>query len=368
VSGPTARTHPEGRLAWADGVKAFSIVLVVVGHAIGFMIAANPATPAQASSIWYTFALAIVPIRVPLFFVISGYFAVQAIARPWRSSFRRRIGDTAWTYALWLAFLVAFFTCVLPFPLAEPDYVWPEYLAQLLVPVNHLWYLWALVAYFVIAKASIRINRNVTLIVALGLNVTSAEPWQPLPDNVVRNLLFFLIGAYLPSVIGWCGARWRFGPVVVAIATYSGLALVAMRFELGEVPAVMTLMSVFGIFATIQLIRSATQLGAVRRLGLWLGARTQSIYVTHIPLLTVVSALSAMFTAESSGAGPLMFLFPVAAAALVILAAVAFDELMRRTRAQRFIFRGPWNWHASRSTSQVPAPDSVAVIRRESNG
>jgi uncharacterized membrane protein YcfT len=345
-----------GRIAWADGVKAFSIVLVVVGHAIGFMIVSDPHAPNGAESLWYAFALAIVPIRVPLFFVISRYFAAQALRRTWRLSLRRRIGDTLWTYGLWLALLIAVFSWVLLFPLSSPDYDWTGYFGQLLMPVNHLWYLWAVVGYFVLPKALRDVPPALTISIAVGLNLISSVNWQPLPENVVRNLFFFLLGASAPTVIEWCGARARPLLVILAIVTYGVIAVVAKTLGLGEVPFVITTMSLLGIFGTIQLIMLATEAPRVANAALWLGSRTQAIYVSHIALLSGISAVIAYGVTQGLDFGTLMYLFPPFAAGLAISVAVASEAFARRIGIYRLFFTGGRSWNHRFIARQDPPP------------
>ena len=84
----TAHTSPapEGRIAWLDLVRALSIVLVVlyhVGAGAGNLLL--PADSTTAGQRWASLNLMLAPVRMPLFFMVSGMLAVRAVHRPWRA-------------------------------------------------------------------------------------------------------------------------------------------------------------------------------------------------------------------------------------------------------------------------------------------
>ena len=104
---PTDAAAPT-RLGWADIAKGASIVLVVLHHATTKQYDLSvPAHLAPIADVWTTLTHALKPVRMPLFFLVSGFFAAKAVHRPW-PSVTRRISTSAYLYVVWLLLLAAF--------------------------------------------------------------------------------------------------------------------------------------------------------------------------------------------------------------------------------------------------------------------
>ncbi|NMA77488.1 MAG: acyltransferase family protein, partial [Actinomycetales bacterium] len=73
-------TAPAARIAWLDLVRAASIVLVVLYHVgAGAGYALLPKDSSSAGAWWSSVNLALAPVRMPLFFLVSGMLAVRAV-------------------------------------------------------------------------------------------------------------------------------------------------------------------------------------------------------------------------------------------------------------------------------------------------
>lgn len=343
-------THSPSRAQWADTAKALSIVLVVLAHAFGFLSLPEITVPPAAQSAWQAGMTAITPIRVPLFFLVSGFFAVNAIQRPWAKLLSTRVANSLWTYALWLVIIVLVFTLLLT-PPDGVDYTFAGLPQQLLMPVNHIWYLWALPVYLVIARA-LRRWPLLTLAGALVLNLISALDAQPFPDNVVRGLFFFLVGAYAPMTLTYVSARLHLPLLAGSLVAYGVLAAVVRHFKLGEIPAFITLMSLAGVTAVIQLSLIAVRSRVLARIGSYLGGRTLPIYVMHYPLLVALAAGTAWLLPQVStrGAALLSSLFPALATAAVVGVALVVYAVAQRSGG-RYLFTAP--------TKKQPAPPAA---------
>ncbi|RLP73870.1 acyltransferase [Mycetocola manganoxydans] len=97
-----ARRSGSDRVAWIDLAKAGAIILVVVFHVAG---AAAAFLLPNAQDFWMTGWKALsdflVPVRMPLFFLMSGLLAGAAVNRPWRKLFRSRYANLLWPYLIW---------------------------------------------------------------------------------------------------------------------------------------------------------------------------------------------------------------------------------------------------------------------------
>ena len=59
----------QGRMAWLDNAKGLGIILVVIGHALGGLIDAQPrSVPSEFRELFFL----IYTVHMPLFFLLSG--------------------------------------------------------------------------------------------------------------------------------------------------------------------------------------------------------------------------------------------------------------------------------------------------------
>ncbi len=132
-----------------DLVKATSVVLVVLMHMVQTTPLAMGEPSAPIAVFWGQVGGPLEPLRMPIFFVVSGLLAAGAVHRPWNLT-RRRTNGIVYLYLLWSAILVAALAVISPDPIST--------LANLPATVvfaeTGYWYLPALVVFFVIALAA----------------------------------------------------------------------------------------------------------------------------------------------------------------------------------------------------------------------
>lgn len=74
------------------------MVLVVVYH-VSLTGLNNMARGGDyATHFWGLLSTWLLPVRMPLFFLVSGVLATNALQRPWRRILRPRILDHVWTF------------------------------------------------------------------------------------------------------------------------------------------------------------------------------------------------------------------------------------------------------------------------------
>ena len=132
------------RLDWPDVAKGFCMVLVVLWHVALWM--RDEFGGATAVAPWAVVAHYFSPLRMPLFFFISGFLSARALARPLQESRRRTIG-LYYLYSLW----TCLFLSRLFIPQARDGGQAPslsDLALSLLMPTSY-WYLWALPAFFI---------------------------------------------------------------------------------------------------------------------------------------------------------------------------------------------------------------------------
>jgi uncharacterized membrane protein YcfT len=344
---------PVERLLWPDVAKGACIVLVVLWHVIMkqyLQIDWRISTPLPGA--WGAAGELLLPLRMPLFFAISGFFAARAVKRPWRTVARSRVAKFFYLYVLWLSV----HTLVLSFfPGFATDHAGSvvEFVAQLTITPTNLWYLFALAVYFVIAKLSRRLPFWIMLAAAFALSATASAGFLAVPGDrggLYQNLLFFLVGIYGTTLV----------KRIAVEASWLRLALVGVPY-LGVLVAVehFGLKTAFGLWPVLSLVAIVLGVTAAALVARWerpakaiasIGRRTLPIYVIHLP---VVAVLDAVLHDPLSSLGPAAQLAVAVLDPIVLVAAiVALCLLLQRILPSAWVFDLP-----PRRTAEPPASD-----------
>ena len=300
--------------------------------------------PAQVEQAWLGVNLVMQPLRVPLFFAISGLLASRSIARPWRAVLRPRVLNGWWTYLVWLLVGTAFFAVGPPLGTSTPDDAAGLLVAAVLGGAN-VWYLHALAAYFVVSKACARLPLWVPLgaaaVLAVLADVPGVVPGQGNNyEAVLRNLVFFVVPALRPGVLTALVARARWRTALPAATGFLALSSALVAHGTAWSAGVRVLLGVLGVGAGMLLaVRAARARPAAADLLGRLGQRTLPVYVLHLPLLALLQAgVGALpdpqgpFTGLVAAAYPLLAVAVLTAGALAVhraLLAVGLGALFR---------------------------------------
>ncbi|MFI5493895.1 acyltransferase family protein [Actinoplanes sp. NPDC051859] len=351
---------PKARAGWADVAKGCCILLVVLWHVImKHYLQIDWQLSLPLPGLWGFLGDQLLPLRMPVFFTISGMFAASAVLRPWRVVARSRIAKFSYLYALWFAVHTVVLALVPRFDTLAAHSV-RDVVEQLTITPTNLWYLVALAGYFVVAKLTWRLPVAAVLGPALLLSAVASAGLLAAPGNrgqLYQNLFFFLAGLRLkPFVERWARMvntrmLWIGGSGYLAVMLVLGHLGVQRWF--GVWPAVSVLAVLVGIAAAVHLERLRRIGGLLARLG----RTTLPIYVLHMPLLAL---LHAVLLGPFSRAGTLVqlvlaVLLPVALTALLVVVCLTlhgwvqavgghwmFDLPERKSAARP----GP-GWHAA---------------------
>ena len=333
------------RETWPDVAKGVCIVLVVLWHVVTkHYQRVDWETSVPWSAAWGTLGEQLLPLRMPLFFTISGLFAVGAVSRPWPVLIRTKVAAFFYLYALWLLIHTAVMWSTPTFDTARARGA-GELLSQLTISPTNLWYLYALAAYFGIARLTRRVPTAWLLAAALVLSAVAAADLLPVVSNrgqVYQNLVFFLAGLRLRPVVESYASTSSVRRLLSAGAAYGvGLAamatLGAQRWP-GVWPAVSVLAIAFGSAAAVVISRHLTR--TARALSS-LGTRTLPVYVMHLPLLAVADRLlRGPLDALEPRTALVAALEPVVLSALLIGVCLLLHHALSR-RGTRWLFELP---------------------------
>lgn len=282
------------RMHWADTAKAVAVILVVLYH-VSRAAMFELAGPGGSLSVLAELSKWLIPVRMPLFFTISGLLAVRAVARPWRINLRPRIGNYLWVFVLWTLMVAVPYAWAYS-PLEDPF----GYLQRALLWVFNFagayWYLPMLAFYFITAKLFRRAGPALLGLAIFGYIMATSGPvpsltgfWSDAWLTVNRYgtfLVWFVIGYLAGPILNWIANL----PVVV------GLALLASYYPLMKATYIVggvnysLYMSIVGVLGSINVCRFVSRAAPIRRFGRYIAERTLPIYLLHPLLLYPVVA------------------------------------------------------------------------------
>lgn len=369
-----------GRVQWADVAKGLCILLVVVHHVVGKhlpLVLDVVGVTGPVADAWATLDAVFKPLRMPLFFVISGTFAASAVRRPWPSVLGRRVLTPYWVYVAWLAVHLAVFALVAT---SIETHRPPDLLAalpHLLYAATGVWYLYALAVYFVLAKVLSRYPARLVLAGAALLSASAS--YLPVEGvnrmSILQCLVFFLAGCYVPDLLAGLGRLSARG-LTGLVAGYAAVAALAVAVDATRSLTLLVL-APFAVPLGAQVaMRFAARPLAGHALGA-LGRRTLPVYVLHMPLLGLFHQLLPLVPPRPpgppTGLTPPMpgatlpvtlaaLLYPVLVVALLVAVSLLLHAGAMRT-PMAHLFGPPQRlldrlerWLTGRSTPAPPAP------------
>jgi len=293
-------SSPSARIEWLDAAKGTCLILVVLYHTVVYIFLNSPLSDTIGFQAWKTIVVGLGWLRMPLFFLISGFLAHSAVfKRSWQDVFQPRIASFLWIYLLWMsielsfrAFLIANFDPALvpgnvPVPLEVDDFV-----RHALVGDTPIWYLYALVIYFVACKLGSRHTRLtfalIALLAILYKQVIPEQHWNLL--SLAGNAVFFAAGCYGKSRVERLASQFdgmRFG---LACTAALGLLALGRHYDALNLPGANLLIASCLVIASIDLFTLLARHYPLRLLCM-LGRHTLPIYLLSFFIINIAAQL-----------------------------------------------------------------------------
>lgn len=326
----TATGATTQRLAWVDVAKGACIVLVVLVHVTTKHLARLDDANHGIQADWITIGRWLRPIRMPLFFLLSGLLSASAFAtRP--DKVRQRIVRSAELYVIWL--VVHTVAIDLYFHPNAATTTVDGFLHALLLPTGSLWYLWALPVYMAALAVIPKRWRLLALAPIAGLSfLVAAHVWEfsGRPRDLLQYPIWFAFGAVLPQVVRGVVDRVTDLRAALVVAVFAVATAEFRQF----LPESLPLLQALGVLAGLAV--AARLRGRVVDGLSVLGQHTLSIYVLHVPLLTIWSRV--LRNADWHGHLPIdeiFWIYPIAICAVLIAVSLAMESGLRRIGAGR---------------------------------
>lgn len=328
---------PSARIEWLDAAKGACLVLVVLYHTVVYIFLNSPLSDTLGFQAWKMIVVGLGWLRMPLFFLISGFLAHSAVfTRSWHEVFQPRIATFLWIYLLWMsielgfrAFLIAHFDPTLvpgtvPFPLTLNAIAWQAFVGD-----TPIWYLYALVIYFVICKLGNRhIRLTLALLVLLAIfykQLIPTQHWNLL--SLAGNAVFFAAGCYGKAWIERLAGQFdgaRFG---LACTAALGLLALGRYYDALSLPGANFLIASCLVIASVDFF---TLLARRYKLTLlcMLGRNTLSIYLLSFFLINIAAQLVSSLQLPAPLAEVFVFFAPPALVALNALLCIGLHSLL----------------------------------------
>ena len=284
------------RLKWPDIARGISILGVIVLHT-------SLAIP-EARETWLSQANEFLdPLRMPLFFLVSGLFSAKVFRYSFSELFKYRLWFLLIPYLIWVPLELAAYQAVLK---NDYDAAWPPasyFLNNVITGATMIWFLYALVLFNIVLWCLRRLPGwlAVTASFALpALLLPFHEHWHMIAKSVVY-LPVFVFSAYFSTQVHRFTAHARRLPVIIGsfvayLVAYFGVHVWnssrddsvywhgpgEIRFGEFELDlGIRVLQHVFSLPAALVLSVLLTLLPRVSSVLLKLGRNTLPLYVGH---------------------------------------------------------------------------------------
>jgi uncharacterized membrane protein YcfT len=341
------------RIAWPDAARGLAIILVVLHHSIQYTFEAGMAAPE-----WVALTEFFRTLRMPLFFAAAGLFAGKWVRAPWRDMLRAKVLLFAWVFVLWVLLRWVVFNAI---PRDNIETGWRNILLHIVWPTGG-WFIFALAIFFVVAKATARLDARIQLAVAAAVSIVwfggvieiRSLAW----DGVCLFYVFFLFGCYWRQWLLTTVDKLRWPIGVGAVSLWCGVYLALDALGLVDALGLSFILRVLGLAAGIVLAVLLSRVTWLRSLG----QETLPIYMVHsLIIYAVASAVLAL--GGPAWAGVQVWL-PPAMAVLALAASLAVGRLAPRTGAG-WLFATP-QWLV-RTYDRVTGDRDARAVARESH-
>jgi uncharacterized membrane protein YcfT len=269
-------TNDGVRQRWIDCVKGLTIVMVVFHHNYsGFR-----SLDAFSETTLHLYAL-LSPIRMPLFFLVAGFFAKKSILGPFDAFARHKLLHFAYFYLVWNVISITLRASLASH--TTHDVGFGELLNILWKPNFTLWFLYGLLLAFSVARLTRAVPLGVQIAVAIAAAVIDKSIVGGTENVFLKTVQLyplFLVGVYGSEPIrNWVSkARW---PRVLALFSVCGVILtISYWTDSIETPHVYYLTSAFTA-ATVMSTMFLIQHSLLGRVFAFLGAHSLYIYLLH---------------------------------------------------------------------------------------
>ncbi len=333
------------RLSWVDTAKGLSIILVVMMHS-AFGVGEETG---QAGILHWIIGWA-TPFRMPEFFLISGLFLSQVIARDWLKFSDRRIVHYLYFYALWAVIQIVF---KVGLGTGDPVSMLGQIALAVVDPYGVLWFIYMLAVFSLMTKVlwDLRVNNWIALGLAAVLQILPIGPTGSyVVDQFAEYFVYFFAGYALApwifKAVAWAEQRPLLAVgALAAYAVINGLLVFGGGFEMQPAHAIMggyaglpVLHLVLALVGSLALCVTAALLTKLAFMDWlrWLGAHSIVVYLSFsIPMAVTRTVLLKVGIIDDTSILSIIVLLAALISPLILY------WLIQKTGWGKFLFERP---------------------------
>jgi uncharacterized membrane protein YcfT len=346
------------RLDWVDTAKGLSIILVVMMHS-AYGVGDDTGNVGYLNYIigWAT------PFRMPEFFLISGLFLSQVIARPWALYADRRIVHYLYFYGLWAVLQILF---KVGLGAGDVSSAFTGILMAVVEPYGVLWFIYMLALVSLAAKLlfTLKVPHWAALAGAAALQIAPVHTGIYVLDNFAEYFVCFYAGyalaPHLFKVVAW--AQRHVAVSIAALIAYGlingflvfggGSELHPLGLQMGyaSLPGLHLLLAFTGALAVCVTAALLVMLPVMNWLR-WLGSHSIVVYLSFaIPMAASrVLLLKLDMIDNLDVVATIVFL-------TALVSPLILYWLIRKTGLGKFLFERPAWAHLPGSRVHVAKP------------
>lgn len=272
------------RIQWVDISKGIGILLVIYGHALGGIINALPATRATILSVPYNI---IYGFHMPLFFFLSGIFAVKWVQRNFRLALHQKVVSLVIPYFVWT--IITGTIMALAQKYTNSGLGVRNILISPIAPFSEYWFLYVLFFIFLVYYIGNRIiGANGLLILSVILFLMRPLIYKYwILDAFSLNFVFFCIGTKFFTLKKFWTifqyTKFRLFLVSVLFIVINILYLKVIGFNNYLYISYSKALTVScGILLTVYLAQLVEKVKWLSACLVWLGQASMAVYVMHL--------------------------------------------------------------------------------------
>lgn len=221
-------TKTSGRLHWIDSLRGAAILLVIHLHVVNRVYQIVP----DANKLLEVFTAIVAPLRMPLLLFLSGLFVSYSMSKGRNVFFEGKFKNILYPYFVWtvIMFSQIYFLNKLSGGVFEKSF-----LETFIYPIEHMWFLYNLLLYFVIIyflnKVSYALPLILSLVTYIMLFFNGITDFQL--NRFVSLFFFFSLGSYLGQDINRLTKKiFSINVITITLLGMTGLLLTLGNFLL----------------------------------------------------------------------------------------------------------------------------------------
>lgn len=348
------------RLAWPDSIRALAVVAVVLFH---FLIFNRPEAVGGSGALdeaWHDVETILGRLRMPVLLAIAGMLGAEGIKRGWaRGTAVRRAVSNYYLYVLWLVIYFVFYVTVsrpgLPLAVSSPR----DFLTQLLIPDTTLWFLLALAVFPLVVGIMNSLRTPALVAIAIAVAIWWFGTYGTMPSTLgklPRTFIYFAVGVYGADLLRKLSSVSWLRAIVLLVAFIGATQLIEIQ-DIIDAHLAILITNILAIATSVALVPCVIKWKVLAKFGTFVGSRTAPIYLLHIPLLAVLSLLTANSSVWTDGFRSWLgdLLLPVVSVAFIVGLSIGMGELLKRIPGNPFFTLPPMLAHRLGFSDQSPS-------------